>query len=218
MGNSVPFFQSTLISSLFEILQYLILSETKGKQTTFLRANPDGLYAEAFIHITPISFLQNRSFSPCKAFALLLFLLYKWFCLFNLLALLLNVKYLGSILCPVFSSLGLCRGSYPAFWFTFHLYAANSYISVFRSNCAPPLQTHAACLDLSQEGCLSSFISPSFYLPFSLSELHAVPWTCQCILTSEYLHLLLPLPGEWFPWYSLGCFTPHQGSSSAHIV
>ena len=137
----------------------------QGEANNIFESQPWWTLCWGFYTYYPISFLQNRSFSPCKAFALLLFLLYKWFCLFNLLALLLNVKYLGSILCPVFSSLGLCRGSYPAFWFTFHLYAANSYISVFRSNCAPALQTHAACLDLSQEGCLSSFYLPPLLSP-----------------------------------------------------
>lgn len=176
----------------------------QGEANSIFESQPWWTLCWDFYTYYRVSWLQNRSFSPCKAYALLLFLLYKWFCLFSLLAFL-NVKCLGSVLCPFLSSLGLCRGSYPAFWFTCHLYAADSHISVFRSNCAPALQIHAACLAVSREGRLSA---PSFYLCFSLSELHAVPWACQRILTSQDLHLLLPLPGKGLPWNSLGGFTP----------
>lgn len=190
----------------------------QGEANNIFESQPWWTLCWGFYTYYPISFLQNRSFSPCKAFALLLFLLYKWFCLFNLLALLLNVKYLGSILCPVFSSLGLAGGLIQPFGLlSISMLLTPTFLSLgptvrLRSRLMQPAWTSP------RKAASPPFISPSFYLPFSLSELHAVPWTCQRILTLEYLHLLLPLPGKGSPWYSLGCFIPHQGSSSAHNI
>ena len=209
-------FQSPIYTDFLLILNPVVLNSlwNQGDANSFESRLFDGLYAETFTHIIPYhSRKRDHSllamltlscfFSHINGFVFLICWLFLWMS-----------SAWGSVLCPFFSSLGLCRGSYPALWFTFHLYANNSQVYVSRSNCAPGLQTHTPLLEVSQESWpLPASPTPAFNLPFSL-------WPSCCSLNlSTYSHLKVfapTVPSAWKTVPLIFAWLPH--CSSGHLL
>lgn len=127
MGNSV---HSPIYTDFLLILNPAVLNSlwNQGEANSFESGLFDGLYAETFTHIIPYHSHKTDHcllamltlscfFSHMNGFVFLSCWLFIWMS-----------SAWGSVLRPFFSSLGLCRGSYPALWFTFHLCADNSQV------------------------------------------------------------------------------------------